>query len=227
MMKQPIFNILAIIAICMPLIPASCQNDKKPGKIKAPAELIKYAEKAAGLKYPDKLNQALSGNVGALIELIDFHRYADGAEGNMHSDVLLELLYAIGDEAFAQGCMGTKPKLKPTVIERMIFAQGRATRPELKAPIAEWAPKTFSILTGAPMPSDSNAPGAEVAPAQDVEQGAGSAPTDATMPQQDAPAPLPSPSLTSPTPNPGALAAPQPEAAEPNPAPKKKKKNKE
>ncbi|MFN4080149.1 MAG: hypothetical protein ACK4NS_04565, partial [Saprospiraceae bacterium] len=133
MMKHTILNVLAIISLCMPLIPASCQNDKKASKIKVPAELVKYAEKAAGIKYQEKLNQALAGDVNALILLLDFHRYADGAEGNMHSDVLLELLYAVGDETFATGCMGVKPKLKSTVIERMVFAQGRTGKPELKS----------------------------------------------------------------------------------------------
>lgn len=225
-MKHTILNVLAIISLCMHLIPASCQTDKKANKIKVPAELVKYADRAAGIKYQEKLNQALTGDVNALILLLDFHRYADGAEGNMHSDVLLELLYAVGDEAFAVGCMGVKPKLKSTVIERMVFAQGRATRPELKAPIAEWAPKTFAILTGGTMPADPNAPSGEPAPAPTQETS--TAPTDAASPQATEPSPAASPSLTEPTANPGALAAPQPQAAEEQaPSNRKKKKNKE
>ncbi len=152
MNKSLICGVFALLAL--PLVNAGCQNNK-------PAELPSVQKDANGIEisesvlatakwmnfdYKGILTKAEQGDEAALIKFLDFHGAVDGIEAINHGVTCLELLPVFGDETFAVVCANVKPKLREVLRERLILAQGRTKKENLRRPIAEWAPQTWYVL---------------------------------------------------------------------------------
>lgn len=115
-------------------------------------DVLKTAE-WADIKYKDLVKKASAGNKSSITTLFDFHRFVDGVEGLDHGVTCLELIPLAGDKAVAQSIYILKPKLKKVVLDRLILAQGRTQKVELREALSKWAPMTWEVVNGRPLPA--------------------------------------------------------------------------
>ncbi|MCK6692504.1 MAG: hypothetical protein L6Q97_10420 [Thermoanaerobaculia bacterium] len=106
----------------------------------------------ANFEYKDVLKKAIAGNEEAIQQLFKFNNAVDGVEGIEHNVTCLELIPLASDLKVANALVFTKPKLKQVVLSRMILAQGKTQKPELKKPMESWAPRTWAVLNNKPLP---------------------------------------------------------------------------
>ncbi|MCC6462217.1 MAG: hypothetical protein IT260_17245 [Saprospiraceae bacterium] len=114
-------------------------------------EVLKTAE-WAGVKYKDEVKRASSGNIKSIEKLFDFHRYVDGVQSLDHAVTLLELIPLAQDRNVATAAHYCNPKLKKVALDRLILAQGRTQKEELRKPLQNWAPLTWAVLNGRALP---------------------------------------------------------------------------
>lgn len=139
---------LVITLIALFLLPAAAAWSQK---VYVSKNVLKTAE-WAGFKYNDKLKKALAGDQYAIQDMVKFSSLVDGAEGVEHAVTCLELLPLVGDQTFGSSIMLSKPKLKTLVRERLVLAQAKTQKSDLKKPLESWAPITWAILSGLPLP---------------------------------------------------------------------------
>lgn len=155
---------LTICLLAFPVLTASAQDTAATAvavnkDVKVYDNVLKTAE-WAGFKYEDALARAKNGDVMATWEMLEFHAIVDGVEGLNHAVTCLELIPIVGDVSFARAVSACKPKLKQLLGERLVLAQGRTKKEELRKSLTDWAPYTWAFLTdqsiAIPAPEKSN-----------------------------------------------------------------------
>ncbi len=119
--------------------------------------VLKMAD-IASFKYKEVLSKAKTGDIGAIKQMLDFHKVVDGADALNHGVTCLELLSLAGDGQFASAVSLCKPKLKELVLERLMLAQGRTKKPFLRQSLTNWAPITWAYLNGIKIPTQEQKP---------------------------------------------------------------------
>ncbi len=114
-------------------------------------DVLKTAEWAS-FKYKDVVKKAITGDRDAVQKLFDFSRYVDGVEALDHAVTCLELIPRATDRKIAEGIIHLQPKLKKVILDRAVLAQGRTKKVELQQPMKAWAPITWDVLNGLPLP---------------------------------------------------------------------------
>jgi hypothetical protein len=130
--------------------------------------------------YNDVLAKAKTGDAGSIYQLLDFSRIVDGKDGVNHSVTILEIIPLAGDEAFSAAASQCKPKLKKMVLDRLIQAQSRTKKEFLRQSMEHWAPTTWAVLNGLPVPDGENPPSS----AGETQPTAPSIQKDATSPKK-------------------------------------------
>lgn len=144
-MKKALLNTL----IALFLLPAAVAFGQ--GKVFISKNVLKTAE-WAGFKYNDVLKKSLTGDQPSIMDFVKFHAVVDGVEGVEHGVSCLELIPLVGDQTFGSSILLTKPKLKSLLLKRLVLAQAKTKKTELKKPVESWAPISWAILNGLPMP---------------------------------------------------------------------------
>lgn len=179
MKKVLLFSILALIA--SPLVQVGCQNSMEgSGTVEVSPAVLKTAE-WAGFDYKGTLDKALAGDAMSIQKFLKFHGTVDGVEGISHGVSCLEMIPIVGDEVFAGACLNLSANLHKVLLDRLMQAQGRTKKEELRKSLTNWAPLTWSVINGKGMP---NAGGAAI---QQVPE-----PTKPGAPGSDAAMPAPS-----------------------------------
>jgi hypothetical protein len=151
MKKVLLFSILALIA--SPFVHVDCQNStKSTDTVEVSQSVLKTAE-WAGFDYKGTLDKALGGDAIAIQDFLKFHSVVDGVEGINHGVSCLEMNPIVGDETFASACLNINPKLHKIVLERLVLAQGRTKKEDLRKSLTDWAPLTWSVLNGKGLPA--------------------------------------------------------------------------
>lgn len=143
-MKKTVFNSLIIIFLA-PAFHLFGQN------VYISKSVLKTAD-WANFEYKDILKKAIAGDENAIQQLFKFNNAVDGVEGIEHNVTCLELIPLASDFKVANALLFAKPKLKQVVLSRIILAQGRTQKPDLKKPMESWAPRTWAVLNNKPMP---------------------------------------------------------------------------
>lgn len=143
-MKKTVFNSLIIIFL-VPAFSLFGQN------VYISKSVLKTAD-WANFEYKDILKKAIAGNEEAIQQLFKFNNAVDGVEGIEHNVTCLELIPLASDFKVANALLFAKPKLKQVVLSRIILAQGRTQKPDLKKPMESWAPRTWAVLNNKPLP---------------------------------------------------------------------------
>ncbi len=141
-------KILVNTLIALFLLPAAAAWSQK---IYVSKNVLKTAE-WAGFKYNDKLKKALTSDQYAIRDFVEFSSLVDGVEGVEHAVSCLEIIPQVGDQTFGGSLMLSKPKLKKIVRDRLLLAQAKTQKADLKKPLESWAPITWAILNGTPLP---------------------------------------------------------------------------
>jgi hypothetical protein len=115
--------------------------------IEISSAVLKTAE-WADFKYMETLDLAQSGDQKALKSFLEFSSIVDGTEALQHATTCLELIPFVNDEKFGSIITVLKPKLKPVLLNRLVLAQARTKKEELKKPLTEWAPLSWKALNG-------------------------------------------------------------------------------
>lgn len=121
------------------------------GKVYVSKNVLKTAE-WADFKYNDVLKKSLTGDQTSIMSFVKFHAVVDGVEGVEHGVSCLEMIPLVGDQTFGSSILLSKPKLKTLLRDRLVLAQMKTQKAELKKPIESWAPITWAIMNGLPMP---------------------------------------------------------------------------
>lgn len=143
-MKKRVFNSLIIIFL-VPAFNLFGQN------VFISKSVLKTAD-WANFEYRDVLKKAIAGNEEAIQQFFKFNNAVDGVEGIEHNVTCLELIPLASDTKVASALIFTKPKLKQVVLSRIVLAQGKTQKPELKKPMESWAPRTWAVLNNKPVP---------------------------------------------------------------------------
>ncbi|MFN0016459.1 MAG: hypothetical protein ACKVU2_18105 [Saprospiraceae bacterium] len=107
--------------------------------------VIKVAEQAQ-FDYKGNLKKASAKDSKALADMFEFTRLLENAEADEHALTCLELIPLATDAVFANAIKARKPKLKAALLRRILDAQGRTKKADLKKPLEEWAPFSFRAL---------------------------------------------------------------------------------
>jgi hypothetical protein len=176
MKKSLVFGVLVLLAL--PLMPAGCQNANTTtgeGSVEVSEGVLRTA-KWMKFDYNGNLEKIKRNDNKALMDFLDFHAAVDGIDGINHGVTCLELIPVVGDNSFAEVLVILKPNLRKLVFDRLVLAQGRTKKEELRKPLSEWAPATWAALNNKPIPANTNfrkidpetgtpAPGKDAAPA--------------------------------------------------------------
>lgn len=114
-------------------------------------DVLKTAE-WADFKYKDVMKKAVAGDKEAIKAFVDFTRYVEGVQGVEHAVTCLEIIPLTSDATFAFSIFSAPPKLKKVFWDRLLLAQGKTQNPELQKPLESWAPATWAVLNGKPLP---------------------------------------------------------------------------
>lgn len=146
-MKKVFFNSL-IILLLAPAFTTFGQKDVFVSKA-----VLKTAE-WANFSYKDVLKKAVAGDGKAITQFFKFNSAVDGVEAVEHNVTCLELIPLATDSKVANSLLFATPKLKKVVVDRMVLAQGKTQKANLKKPIESWAPKTWAVLNNLPLPNE-------------------------------------------------------------------------
>ena len=140
-MYKLFISCFATLGLCL-LIPISCKVEPE---ITVSDNVLKTA-KVVGVEYLPLLEKAKTGDVSAIRSFFEFHRFADGLEGFEHGQTCLELIPFAQDDKVAQACSNFRPGMKKLIFERLVLAQARTQKEELKQPLINWANATYTAL---------------------------------------------------------------------------------
>ncbi len=129
--------------------PSTPAPETKPANIEVSESVVKMAD-WAGFKYRDILAAGQIGDQEAIKKFLEFSGTVDGTDAEKHAVTCLELIPVASDFAFAMSCHTLKPALKTVLLERLMLAQVRTKNLELREPMEQWAPITWSVLHGGP-----------------------------------------------------------------------------
>ncbi len=146
-MYKSFISFLAILGLCL-LIPMGCKVEPE---ISVSDDVLKTA-KVMGVDYLPLLEKAKTGDVDAIRTFFEFHRFADGLEGFEHGQTCLELIPFAQDDKVGQACTNFKPGMKKLILERLVLAQTRTKKEELKQPLINWANATYTALSAPVQP---------------------------------------------------------------------------
>lgn len=149
------------VSVCLlPLTAALGQEaptKSKPTAAVAPApknvhievseNVVKVAD-WANFKYREVLSAAKAGDQSAIKKFLEFSGTVDGVDALNHAVSCLELIAAASDFPFSMACVSLKPKLKKVLIERLMMAQVRTKKTDLRDSLTHWAPSTWAVLNG-------------------------------------------------------------------------------
>jgi len=107
----------------------------------------------ANFAYKNVLKKAIAGDGPSITDFFKFNSAVDGVEALEHNVTCLEMIPLASDDKVANALLFTVPKLKKVVLDRIVLAQGRTQKAELKKPMASWAPKTWAVLNNQPLPA--------------------------------------------------------------------------
>ncbi len=155
-MKSILFR-YAIILLTLPAVHACAQNTPKDSTDVYVSEGVLKLAEWAQFDYKGQLEKARTGDVEAIKALLGFHSVADGVDGLNHAVTCLELIPIVGDETFASAVPVFKPKLTKLLLDRLILAQGRTRKDALRNSLTHWAPATWAVLNGLPIPENPDA----------------------------------------------------------------------
>ena len=141
-----VFSATLVVILMAPALSALGQSN-----VFISNDVLKTAD-WAGIKYKDEVKRASSGNIKSIEKLFDFHRYVDGVQSLDHAVTLLEIIPQAKDRNVATAVQYLKPKLKKVALDRLTLAQGRTQKEDLRKPLANWAPLTWAVLNGRPLP---------------------------------------------------------------------------
>lgn len=135
---------------------AACQQNQvttnsNMSGIDVPPSVLKVA-KDYQIDYQSILNRALKNDPTGLSDLLDFHRYAENVDGVQHGVVCLEIIPVVGDASFAEACKRINANRRKVVLDRLLLAQEKTSKADLKQPIQQWAPETWAALSPQPAP---------------------------------------------------------------------------
>jgi hypothetical protein len=140
-MYKSFVSFLVILGLCL-LTPVGCKVEPE---ITVSDDVLKTA-KVMGVDYLPLLEKAKTGDVDAIRTFFEFHRFADGLDGFAHGQTCLELIPFAQDDKVAAGCANFKPGMKKLILERLVLAQTRTNKEELKQPLMSWAHATYTVL---------------------------------------------------------------------------------
>ena len=153
----PMKKVLFFPLICLFLLGSLSANSQTTASdsadIRVAEGVLKMAD-WANFDYKNILKKAAGGDVAAIVEMIDFHRFVDGMDGTNHGVTCLELIPVAGDRIFASAIPINKPALTKLLLKRLMVAQNRTQQSELRKDLSEWAPYTWATLNGLPLPVD-------------------------------------------------------------------------
>ena len=120
---------------------------RKDVHIEVSENVVKVAD-WANFRYRDVLAAAKTGDQSAIKKFLEFSGTVDGVDALNHAVSCLELITAATDMSFSMACVSLKPKLKKVLIERLMLAQVRTKKTELRDSLTHWAPSTWAVLNG-------------------------------------------------------------------------------
>ncbi|MEQ1747667.1 MAG: hypothetical protein ABMA02_19720 [Saprospiraceae bacterium] len=119
----------------------------------------------AQFDYKGTLKKATAKDGKALTDLFEFIRLLENAEADEHALTCLELIPVATDAVFANAMKARKPNLKAALLRRILDAQERTKKADLKKPLEEWAPFSFRALHNLDFDTDAaSKPAAEMKP---------------------------------------------------------------
>lgn len=142
-MKKVLFKILILVLI-IPAVQISAQKVYISKDVAHTAGQIKF-------EYKDVVKKAQNKNGEAVAQLFEFSRILDGNEISEHAVTCLEVIALAGDEVSARAIQKLNSKLKKVSKDRLVSAQSRTEKEELKKPIKKWAPYTWEALNDRPV----------------------------------------------------------------------------
>lgn len=155
-MNNKIFSFLIALLVAGSFQACAQNASKDSADIAVSEGVLKLAEWAK-FDYMGQLSKAKTGDTEAIKALIGFHSIADGVDGLNHAVTCLELIPVAGDAVFASAAPVFKPGLKKLLLERLMLAQARTRKEELRKSMTDWAPITYAVLTDQPIPQDPEA----------------------------------------------------------------------
>lgn len=141
-MNKSFISFCAILGLCF-FAPMGCKVEPE---ITVSDDVLKTA-KVVGVDYLPLLEKAKTGDVDAIRTFFEFHRFADGLDGFEHGQTCLELIPFAQDGNVGQACINFKPGMKKLILERLVLAQTRTKKEELKQPLINWANTTYTALS--------------------------------------------------------------------------------
>lgn len=151
-------NLLVVFSVCAiaPVFNAGCQSVSVNPEIEVSNAVLKTAE-TFDFKYMDVLTKAKTGNIQSIQEFIRFHKYVDDMEAINHGVSCLELISFASDAKFAAACKLSTVNLRKVLAERLQQAQGKTKKEDLRKPLKDWAPMTWTALNASENTPDTNA----------------------------------------------------------------------
>lgn len=106
----------------------------------------------AGFKYNEVLKKSMTGDQNALNQFFKFSSVVDGVEGIDHAVTCLELIPLASDQNVSSSLLLANDKLKKLILDRLVLAQSKTKKAELRQAIQSWAPFTWAALNHLPAP---------------------------------------------------------------------------
>lgn len=144
-MKKIFFSILTILFLAPSMVSFG-------QKVYVSKSVLKTAE-WANFKYKEVLDKSIAGDIQALTSFFKFNSAVDGVEAIDHNITCLELIPLATDDKVATALLATNHRLRKLVMDRLVLAQGKTQKTELKKPLESWAPKTWAIISNKPLPA--------------------------------------------------------------------------
>ena len=115
--------------------------------IEVSESVVKVAD-WAGFKYREVLAAAETGDQTSIKKFLEFSGTVDGVDALKHAVTCLELIPVANDFNFSMACHTLKPALQKTLLERLMLAQSRTKKVDLRDSMTHWASSTWGVLNG-------------------------------------------------------------------------------
>lgn len=108
-------------------------------------DLLRLSE-LTKMDYRATLAKCRKGDEHAIADFVDFFRIVEQKSATDHALVMLSMIPEAGDGQVANVIKTQKDKLKILVRDQLVAAQPKAAKPELRASMETWAPRTWAAL---------------------------------------------------------------------------------